>query len=66
MTSGINKLTVSFVSQKDSGVSGYDLTYTPAKGGKTKTIPKTADWVYYDSESEIGMIAEVVDRSIAE
>lgn len=29
------------------------------------TIPKTADWIYYDSESEIGMIAEVVDKSIA-
>ena len=26
------------------------------------TIPNNSDWVYYDSESELGMIAEVVDR----
>ena len=29
------------------------------------TIPNTSNWVYYDSENEIGMITEVVDRSIA-
>lgn len=30
------------------------------------TIPKTSNWIYYDSEKEIGMIAEVVDTSIAD
>lgn len=30
------------------------------------TIPKSADWTYYDANDELGMIVEVVDRSIAE
>ena len=29
------------------------------------TIPNISNWVYYDSEKELGMIAEVVDKSIA-